>query len=60
MKRPLLTLSIIICFFLLPAIEVIAQEDFKQAPVPMFRDPIYDGAADPVFIFLRRNYINYP
>ncbi len=52
MKRTVCLL--VVCFFLL-CIHVFAQDSAKtimhKAPAPLYRDPIYDGAADPTLIY---------
>ncbi len=37
-----------------PAFAAFGQEPAAPAPAPLFRDPIYDGAADPVIIWNRQ------
>jgi len=41
-------------FFFYPAINYSQVQDEKMADKPLFRDPIYDGAADPVVIWNKK------
>jgi sucrose-6-phosphate hydrolase SacC (GH32 family) len=41
----------ILTFALMPAMPALAQNDIHKAPSPLFRDPIYDGAADPIVFY---------
>ncbi|UZR97825.1 family 43 glycosylhydrolase [Chondrinema litorale] len=54
MNKNLLLLSFYFLISLLPVV-VNAQQNQNQhkAPAPLFRDPIYDGAADPVLVWNR-------
>ena len=51
MKKITLFLMLILFFFPCTSGFLFAQDIEKTAPAPLFRDPIYDGAADPVVIW---------
>jgi hypothetical protein len=56
-NRIVVRLLILIIFFLIVAPEMIRGQQSKkliQADKPLFRDPIYDGAADPALIWNRK------
>ncbi|HKG07400.1 MAG TPA: hypothetical protein VKB19_13110 [Pedobacter sp.] len=45
-------ISLVLLFFLLQAVSLFAQQ-IHNPPAPLFRDPVFDGAADPVVIWNR-------
>lgn len=54
MNNPYTLLSIL--FFLCAAPSAWSQYNdstMRQTPAPLYRDPIYDGAADPVMVYNR-------
>ncbi|MFT3746530.1 MAG: family 43 glycosylhydrolase [Pyrinomonadaceae bacterium] len=44
-------LAFILTIIFLSSLGIFAQDRGKPAPKPLFRDPVYDGAADPVVIW---------
>jgi hypothetical protein len=53
-RRVLNLLALVLTFWLLAGRPALATESSRIPPAPLFRDPVFDGAADPTLIFNRQ------